>query len=156
MSHNRLKTKKLPDYNYAALVEKRRAGQIERANAAVATREALLAQLRHVRGEAAEIDAATGYLIDSAVSATVQIAVTTRQFLAGRASAKAMLRLGNARSELRRCLRSLGLVADSGEAGTNGANAPPPGAPTDESMRAVVARFGGAPKEVARGASESD
>lgn len=118
-------------------------GRSERAQRATAFRASLVGQLR---GSGAPLTPAVEALLDSATSAYVEIAKTSAQFIEGRASAKAMERMSNARGELRRTLRSLGLIANGGEAGTNGDSAPPPGAPSDESMAEVVASFGGTPQ----------
>lgn len=74
-------------------------------------------------------------LLDSAAACHLEIAITSERQVQGRASQKALQRAALARSELRRVLRALGLIADSGEAtGTNGDAAPPANATDAERL----------------------
>ena len=125
MSGNASKMSKLRENAKTRALAVRDRNRVEREQRAASFRTSLLAQIRSSRGAAESLDAATEALLDSAVSAHIEIARTSKQFIEGRASAKAMHRLGLARSELRRALRALGLIADSGEP-----DAAPPSGPT--------------------------
>jgi hypothetical protein len=122
----------------ATLLAERIRAREERAERARAYRLALEAELVATGGNPASASATA--LLDSAVSAHLEIAKTTQRFIHGSAHNKAMLRLQFARSELRRALRALGLIRDSGDADADDPNAPPPNA-TDEEKRAWSQRY---------------
>lgn len=109
------------------------AAREERQRHAKEYRSALEAELIAAGGD--PLAASTWSLLDSAVSAHIEIRKTTERFVRGTAHSKAMLRLQFARSELRRALRALGLIRDSGDADADNPNEPPPNA-TDEERRA--------------------
>lgn len=67
----------------------------------------------HGLPEDAPIDASDAVLLRAAVSASLEIEVTTARMVQGRARSKAVKSLGFARSELRRALRTLGLTGES-------------------------------------------
>jgi hypothetical protein len=71
-------------------------------------------------------------LTSAAISAFVQMTELTATFLGNRASPRDRRELGLARSELRRCLRSLGLIADRSD---NDDDAPVP------SVQDLIARY---------------
>jgi hypothetical protein len=133
--------------DYTPVVEARRKYRAAREERASSLWRSLAAEYRRVHGlsETTPIGAADESLLRSAVSASLEIHITTDRLVAGHANQKSLKSVGLARSELRRCLRSLGMIGDSGEPPAD-PNAPPPGAPTDESMAEVVASFGGTPQ----------
>jgi hypothetical protein len=115
MKRNGFKTNRLEDDQRARARAARDKGQAERARLAASFRQSLEAQFRESIGIHDEpLSAAVEALLSAAVSAHVEVVTTTQRFLAGRASSKALHRLGLARSELRRALRALKL-ADGGE-----------------------------------------
>jgi hypothetical protein len=139
MKRNLLKTNRLEEDQRARARAARDKGQAERARLAASFRQSLEAQFRDSIGAPeGALSAAVEALLSAAVSAHIEIRVTTERFLLGRASNKSLHRLGLARSELRRALRSLGL-ADSGEQ-RDDPNAPPPGA-SDEEKREWSRRY---------------
>jgi hypothetical protein len=105
-----------------ALLEAKDKHAIEREKRATRLQTELSREYRRVHGLPvdAEIPPADRALLAAAVSASIEIERTTSQMVAGRARAKALKSLGFARSELRRSLRSLGLIANDAETGTNG------------------------------------
>jgi hypothetical protein len=129
----------------------------EREERALALWRSLAGEYRRVHSlpEDAPINPADELLLQAAVSAALEISVTTARLVHGCARPKGMRNLGAARGELRRALRSLGMIGDSGDAGTNDDNVMPR-PPTDEAMREVVAAFGGTPKEAVNGSHEPD
>ena len=136
-----MNTKNLRKTNYAAVVTARRKHREEREHAAAGLRHALECEYRRAHGlsEGAPLPAADQELLKAAVSSAVEIDITTSRLVAGQARPASMKSLGFARSELRRCLRSLGMIGDSGELPAD-PNAPPPGA-TDEERRAWSQRY---------------
>jgi hypothetical protein len=126
---------------------------VEREKRATELLERLTAEYRAVRAlpDGVDIGASDRALLSAVASSALEIELTTARLAAGRAHSKALERLGNSRSELRRALRALRMIGDSGEQ-RDDPIAPP--APSEESMAEVVAAFGGTPKGVARGASE--
>ena len=132
---NTMKKKRLVKIDPFAMLAGKATAQADREARALASRRALEAEFRKATGVPAgePIGEAYAALLAVASSALVEIERTTTQMLAGRARAKAMANLAAARSELRRCLRALGLIGTDGE-GTNGDSAPPPGA-TEEQKR---------------------
>jgi hypothetical protein len=136
MKRNRFKKNGLhnPDQLRARAGRDRRVA--ERAALALSFRASLEAQYRaSVGAPTGALSAAVEALLNAAVSTHVEIVETTKRFLDGRARNPAMERMNNARGELRRCLRSLGLVSNVGDAGTNEDSGPPLNA-TDEQKRA--------------------
>jgi hypothetical protein len=119
-----------------ALLEAKGKRRDEREERALACRNALEAEFRSVNGVSpgAPIAASDQALLAVASSALLEVELTTARLVAGRARSKALKNLGFARSELRRCLRSLGLIANDGESVTNGDAAPPPGATDAEKV----------------------
>jgi hypothetical protein len=131
-----------------ALVEAKWKHATEREKRATRLLDALSSEYRATRGvpDGIEISAADRALLSAAASAQLEIETTTAQFAAGRASSKALERLGNARGEMRRTLQALGLITSDGETGTNG-DAPPPNA-TEEERREWSRRYVERPFEV--------
>ena len=117
MGRNGKKHKHLTKAGSDSLLEAKRNHAAEREQRVAELRECLADEYRHRRNlpEGTPIPAADSVVLASAVSASFEIERTTAQLVAGRAQQKALDRLGFARSELRRCLRSLGMVGDSGE-----------------------------------------
>ena len=110
-------TKHLRKQDFAVVVAARRKHRAEREHAATRLRQSLAAAYRRAHGlpEDAEIDAPDDELLKAAVSAATEISITTSRLIQGHAHQKALKNLGLARSELRRALRALGLVANDGE-----------------------------------------
>jgi hypothetical protein len=127
-----MRQKKQHDRRYGSqrgktLLAERIKAREEREARAASYRQALEGELVGIGGNPALPSMQA--LLDSATSAHLEISRTTKRFVHGAASAKAMHRLGLARSELRRALRALGLIADSGEA------APVPAGPSLEELK---------------------
>src|ERR1700693_6445449 len=112
-----MKKKHLRKPDYTAVVAARIKQRREREKRATRLEIALAAEYTPTHGLAVDalIAAADQALLDSAVSAHLEIARTTEQMIRGCARPASVKSLGFARSELRRCLRSLGLIGGSGE-----------------------------------------
>jgi hypothetical protein len=116
-----------------SLLEAKRSHAAAREHRVAELQQRLASQYRGVHGlaEHVEIPPSDQALLSASASALLEIELTTARLAAGRAHAKALKSLGFARSELRRSLRALGMVGDSGEQRED-ANAPPRGATEDE------------------------
>jgi len=127
---------------------------VQRETRATELRQRLASEYRTVHNlpEDVPIPAADEALLESAISAGVEIARTTELMIKGCARPASVKSLGFARSELRRSLRALGMVSDSAIEQREDSTTPPL-LPSEEAMREVVASFGGAIKEAASGSS---
>jgi hypothetical protein len=109
----------------------------EREAAALRLREGLAARYRAVRGLADDgvIPFEDELLLQAACSAALEVSVTTARFIVGRARPQSLERASNARSELRRILLVLRMVANDSEV-----SAPPSGITIDDLKREYADR----------------
>jgi hypothetical protein len=129
---------------------KRKKLDLKAAAAARGVREKEWERRRRIRdnyrgGLEAEVKALPGgpvrdSLLDSAAGAFLEITLVSERLVRGRASQKSLQRAALARSELRRLLRALGLIADSGEQQRDDTSGPPPGA-TEQERREWSRRY---------------
>jgi hypothetical protein len=122
----RLRSEPTPSNERSARIRESRArSQQERAATLAAYRERLTHEL-HIDGSAAQ-----EWLVDSAVSAALEISVVTTLFVRGYARPADMERLQGARSQLQRTLRALGALPGAATADDG-----PPANATSEEKRA--------------------